>query len=69
MIRGYGTGEVSALAPFEYFRLPFALLYGFPLFAERPDLYTLLGASIIVASTLPIARREQLLNRQQTPAA
>ena len=69
MIRTYRIGEASAPARFEYFRLPFAMLYGFPPFAERPDLYTLLGAPIIVASTLLIARREQLLNRQQTPAA
>ena len=65
MIRSYRIGEASALAPFEYLRLPFAMLYGFPLFAERPDLYTLLGASIIVASTLPIARREHVRNRQK----
>lgn len=53
----YGTGEASALAPFEYFRLPFAMVYGTLLFAELPDLYTLLGASIIVParSTSPAA--------------
>jgi drug/metabolite transporter (DMT)-like permease len=65
MIRGYRAGEASALAPFEYFRLPFAMMYGFLLFAELPDLYTLLGASIIVASTLYIARREHVRNRQR----
>jgi drug/metabolite transporter (DMT)-like permease len=70
MIRGYRAGEASALAPFEYARLPFAMMYGFLLFAELPDLYTLLGASIIVASTLYIARREHVLNRQgRSPAA
>jgi len=37
-----------ALAPFDHFRLPFAMMYGFLLFAKLPDLYTLLGASIIV---------------------
>jgi drug/metabolite transporter (DMT)-like permease len=68
MIRAYGIGEASALAPFEYFRLPFAMLYGFLLFAELPDRYTLLGAAIIVASTLYIARREQLRNRQRQAA-
>jgi hypothetical protein len=43
----YGT----VFAPFDDPRLPFAILYGFPLLAEAPDPYTLLGASIIVAST------------------
>ncbi|HET6518299.1 MAG TPA: DMT family transporter, partial [Geminicoccaceae bacterium] len=37
MIRGYGVGEASAMAPIEYGRLPFAALYGFLLFAELPD--------------------------------
>jgi drug/metabolite transporter (DMT)-like permease len=68
MIRGYGTGEASALAPFEYSRLPFAAIYGFFLFAELPDLYTLLGASMIVGSTLYIARREHRLSKR-TPSA
>lgn len=68
MIRGYGTGEASALAPFEYSRLPFAAIYGFFLFAELPDLYTLLGASMIAGSTFYIARREHRLSKR-TPSA
>jgi hypothetical protein len=34
------------------------------LLAELPDRYTLLGAAIMVASTLYIARHEQRRNRQ-----
>ena len=40
------------------------MVYGTLLFAELPDLCTLLGASSIVASTLYIARREHVRNRQ-----
>ncbi len=69
MIRGYRIGEASALAPFEYARLPLAALYGYLLFAELPDLYTLLGASIIVASTFYIARREHRLSRGRRASA
>jgi drug/metabolite transporter (DMT)-like permease len=69
MIRGYKIGEASALAPFEYARLPFAALWGYFLFAELPDLYTLLGASIIVGSTLYIVRREQQLSRAAKAAS
>jgi drug/metabolite transporter (DMT)-like permease len=65
-IRGYKIGEASALAPFEYARLPFAAAYGFWLFAEIPDRYTFLGATLIVASTLYIARREAQLGKQLT---
>ncbi|HET6521264.1 MAG TPA: hypothetical protein VFG47_15795, partial [Geminicoccaceae bacterium] len=58
------VGEASAMAPIEYGRLPFAALYGFLLFAELPDGYSLLGAAIIVGSTLYIARREARLGKR-----
>jgi drug/metabolite transporter (DMT)-like permease len=64
MIRGYSIGEASALAPFEYARLPFAAFYGFLLFAEIPDLYTMAGALMIVGATLYIARREHVLSKR-----
>lgn len=63
-IRGYRIGEASALAPLEYARLPFAALYGFLLFAEIPDLYTVLGALLIALSTLYISRREARLGKR-----
>ncbi|MFK7802087.1 MAG: DMT family transporter, partial [Anaerolineae bacterium] len=43
------TGEVSVVTPFRYTRLIFALIIGAIVFAERPDLLTLLGSGIIVA--------------------
>ncbi|MHA1569414.1 MAG: DMT family transporter, partial [Alphaproteobacteria bacterium] len=59
-IRAYRVGEASAITPFDYSRLLFAGLLGVIFFAEIPDLWTLAGAGIIVASTLYIARREAL---------
>lgn len=56
LIRGYAVGEASALAVYDYARLPFAALFGYLLFAERPDLAALLGALLIALSTLYIAR-------------
>jgi hypothetical protein len=54
----------------EYAKLPFAALYGIALFAEVPDSYTLLGAALIVLSTLYIGRREaQLGKRPAVPRA
>lgn len=44
------TGEVSVVTPFRYTRLVFALILGTAVFAEKPDLATLLGSAIIVAS-------------------
>jgi len=66
MIKGFAIGEASALAPFEYAKLPVAAAYGFLLFAEVPDLYSLLGAALIVGSTFYIGRREARLGRQVT---
>jgi drug/metabolite transporter (DMT)-like permease len=66
MIRGFRIGEASALAPLEYLKLPLAALYGYLLFAELPDLYTMLGALLIVLSTLYIGHREAQLGRRPT---
>lgn len=44
------TGEVSAVTPFRYTRLLFALALGATIFGERPDALTLLGSAIVVAS-------------------
>jgi drug/metabolite transporter (DMT)-like permease len=44
------TGEVSAVTPFRYTRLVFAMILAMVLFGERPDLATWIGAGLIVAS-------------------
>jgi drug/metabolite transporter (DMT)-like permease len=51
---GYRRSEVSALAPFPYLKLVYALVLGFVLFAEVPTGTTLLGAGVIVAATLAV---------------
>ncbi len=54
-VLGYGaltvamrTGQVSAVTPFRYTRLLFAMVLGAAVFAERPDPATLIGAAVIV---------------------
>ena len=44
------TGDVSAVTPFRYTRLLFALILGATIFHERPDALTLIGSAIVVAS-------------------
>jgi drug/metabolite transporter (DMT)-like permease len=56
-IQAYKAGEASAIAPFEYGRLLFATLIGIWYFGEIPTEYTLIGAAVIVASTLYTAHR------------
>lgn len=62
-IRALRIAEATAVDPFDYTRLLFATLFGFLFFAEIPDLFTLLGAAIIIGSTFYIARREAQLRK------
>lgn len=45
-------GEIAVVAPFRYTRLVFAMILGATVFAERPDMLTLLGSAVIVLSGL-----------------
>jgi drug/metabolite transporter (DMT)-like permease len=57
-VRGFTIGEASVVGPMEYTRLVYAALIGFFIFSEVPDAGTWIGAAIIVASTIYIARHE-----------
>lgn len=46
------TGEISAVTPFRYTRLVFAILAGVVMFHERPDLWTVLGSVVVIGSGL-----------------
>lgn len=52
MIKAYGTGEASAIAPMEYGRLVFATIAGILVFSEVPTIYTGVGSALIIGSTL-----------------
>ncbi|MEX2453425.1 MAG: DMT family transporter [Rhodospirillaceae bacterium] len=57
-VRGFAIGESSLMGPMEYVRIIFAALAGYFIFTELPDIWTWIGAAIIVASTLYITRHE-----------
>jgi drug/metabolite transporter (DMT)-like permease len=57
-VSAYRVGEVSALAPFPYLRLVFAIAAGWLVFAEMPDAATLGGGAIIVGCALLVGRTE-----------
>ncbi len=50
LIKAFEYGEASLVAPFDYGQLIGATVLGFAIFAELPDLWTWVGAAIIVAS-------------------
>jgi len=66
-IRGFRVGEATAVVPFDYSRLLFAGALGFVLFGDIPTAETLMGAGLIVASTLYIALREAALGKKPGP--
>jgi len=68
-IRAYSVGEATALAPVDYTRLLFAAILGFLVFQDIPDLWTVSGAAIIIASTLYITYREANVGLNHVPEA
>ena len=62
-IRGMAVGDAAAMAPIDYIRLVFTTAAGFFLFHELPGIWTVAGASVVVASTLFITWREQVAAR------
>ena len=63
MTRALGSADASAVMPFDYMRMPFVVLIGFVLLGELPDLWTWVGAAVIVASAIYVAQREHRLRR------
>ncbi len=63
-IKAYSAGEASFVAPFQYLRILFVGVAGFLVFSEVPTFNVLLGALVIISSTLYIAQREYRLKRK-----
>ena len=57
-VRAFSAGEASAVGPIEYVRLIYAALFGYFLFSEIPSIWTGVGAALIIASAIYIARDE-----------
>ena len=58
VIKAYQYGRASVVGPFDYGQLIGAAVIGFLWFGEVVDLWTWLGAALIVASGIYIAHRE-----------
>ncbi len=58
LVYGFVYGEAVVVAPFRYFLLLWATLYGWLFFDALPRMETILGASIVVAAGLYIFSRE-----------
>lgn len=64
-----GAITVSLVSPFRYVMLVWSMLFGFFLFGEAPDAFTIAGSAIVVCSGLYMLRREMILGRALTATA
>ena len=55
--------EVSLITPIKYLNLVFAIFFGYFLFNEVPNIFTIFGSILIIISTLIIFKRERVLNK------
>ncbi|MBS0524549.1 MAG: DMT family transporter [Proteobacteria bacterium] len=67
-VQAFAVGEMSAVAPFDYLRLPFAVFVGWMIWSEMPVIWTYVGAAIVIASALYIAYRESQIVRERRAA-
>jgi drug/metabolite transporter (DMT)-like permease len=65
-VRGYAIAQASAVAPFDYLRMPLSVAMGLMVFGELPTVWTLAGTLVIAASGLYIAYREAQLGKRIT---
>jgi len=58
------TGEIGYVVPYRYTSLIWATLFGYFIFSEVPDKYTVIGASIVIATGLFTLYRELVAGRR-----
>lgn len=68
LIRAYKIATTSALAPYPYMQMVWMILFGYLVFDQFPDRWTLAGAAIIIASGLYIVHREHRLRLKNSAA-
>lgn len=61
----YRYAEASTLAPFTYINILGATLIGFILFGNLPDMWTWVGAAIIIFAGIYVAHRERVRAKEQ----
>ncbi|MEO1017886.1 MAG: DMT family transporter [Pseudomonadota bacterium] len=68
-IRAIKLADASAVAPFEFTKLPMIALFAYFMFGEVPSIWTWIGGVIISASTVYIAHREAVAARRAAAIA
>ncbi|MBN9280039.1 MAG: EamA/RhaT family transporter, partial [Hyphomicrobium sp.] len=69
MVQAMRLGEISAVAPFRYGTMLWALLIGILLWGETPNLLAVFGILVVVAAGLAMLAHERRLMRARLGAA
>ena len=64
LTQSYRLAEASLVTPIKYLSLVFAIVFGFLIWNEIPKILTLLGALLVITSSLIIFTRENKLKKQ-----
>ena len=64
LTQSYRLAEASLVTPIKYLSLVFAIVFGFFIWSEIPKILTLLGALLVILSSLIIFIRETQLKKQ-----
>jgi drug/metabolite transporter (DMT)-like permease len=68
VILAYERAEASLLAAFAYYEIVMAVIVGFVMFGDFPDLRTWVGIAVLAASGIYISLRERQLGLRSVPA-
>lgn len=66
LIHGHNKAPASILAPFSYTQILWATVIGYFLFNHFPDVWTFVGAAVVIASGIYLVLRERQLGRGAT---
>jgi drug/metabolite transporter (DMT)-like permease len=61
LIRAFRLAPAAVVSPFSYTGLIWATIFGFVVFLDMPDVWTIIGAALIVGSGLYVFHRERTL--------
>ncbi len=64
-VKALRLGEASVVGSIQYTQLIYAAILGYLVFKEVPDIYTIIGAGIIIGSSAYIIHRESLSKNEQ----
>lgn len=64
--KAYCSAEASAIAPFEFTYIVWAVVFGYLFWNEVPGLTTIIGITILISSSLYIWYRERRAERSET---